>query len=542
VSDLVIDLSGIDPLPEPVRRLLPQGSERIDLDALRDRGAWTALRRLRARSFDRCVVVVSEFRTPTRWLSMVLLALLSRARQRILIDRHGQQRRPSWSRLLSEELPFAVGRARLGRQLSRQALAGCHRLRPAGQPRGLRPSRVALIRPDLGPALTAGGSLAHIRGVVRGFQRRGCDVTLLSPAPLSGVGNGSVRVCVVPEDERFRVSVELPHLAYNATLMRRGGEILEPWRPDVIYQRHALGCYAGAGLAQSLGLPLVVEYNGPEVWIGRHWGSLTHFGELFETIEKRTLQAADLIVAVSQPLVEQLIRAGVPRERILVNPNGVDAERFEPEALRDDRERIRERLGVDGETVVAGFVGTFGPWHGAEVLARAIGRLDEPTLARTHFVFIGDGPRRGPTEAILEHANRLGRSTFTGTVGFDDIPAYLSAFDLCLSPHVPNVDGSPFFGSPTKLFEYLASGRAVLASDLGQIGEVLEHGVTAWLVPPGDVDALAHGLSELVGRPELRAELGRAGRDCARRRHSWSTHVDHILERLAMPGSGGATS
>jgi len=543
VSDLVIDLSGIDPLPEPVQRLLPPTAERIALSALRDSGPWAGLRRIRSRSYDRCFVLVSEFRTPSRWLSMVMLSLLARARERVIIDRHGRQRRPSWTTFLAEEAPFALERERLSRRVSREALARSRRLRPAGAPKTVRPSRVAFIRPDLGPALTAGGSLAHIHGVLRGLEQHGCAVTLLSPAPLSGVRDDSGQFHLIAEDERFRVSVELPHLAYNATLIRRGTEILSDWRPDVIYQRHALGCYAGATVAQALDVPLVVEYNGPEVWIGRYWGSLTRHGELFEEIERRTLCAADLIVAVSQPLVEHLAAAGVEPGRVLVNPNGVEVERFDPDARREDRERLRSRLGIDSGTVLAGFVGTFGPWHGAEVLAAAIGRLPETILEKTHFVFVGDGPRRSVTESIVERSERRGHASFTGAVGFDEIPAWLAAFDLCLSPHVPNVDGSPFFGSPTKLFEYLASGRAVIASELGQLGELLEHERTAWLVPPGDADALARAITTLAGRPELRAALGRAGRECVLRDHTWTAHVDRILERLAAPAgraqSGG---
>jgi glycosyltransferase involved in cell wall biosynthesis len=113
-----------------------------------------------------------------------------------------------------------------------------------------------------------------------------------------------------------------------------------------------------------------------------------------------------------------------------------------------------------------------------------------------------------------------------------ETPELLAACDLCVSPHVPNEDGSPFFGSPTKLFEYLASGRAVIASDLGQIGEVLEHDRNAWLVPPGDAVALADALVRLADDPALRRRLGDAGRDDACRRFSWTAHVERILERL----------
>src|SRR5207237_125725 len=95
----------------------------------------------------------------------------------------------------------------------------------------------------------------------------------------------------------------------------------------------------------------------------------------------------------------------------------------------------------------------------------------------------------------------------------DDGPEHLAAADLLVSPHVTNPDGTPFFGSPTKLFEYMAMGRPIVASDLEQIGQTLEHGRTAWLVPPGDVEALADAMAR-------RAAAGRIGPTAATRRRS----------------------
>ncbi|MFQ5654682.1 MAG: glycosyltransferase, partial [Planctomycetota bacterium] len=109
---------------------------------------------------------------------------------------------------------------------------------------------------------------------------------------------------------------------------------------------------------------------------------------------------------------------------------------------------------------------------------------------------------------------------------------YLAACDILASPHVDNPDGTTFFGSPTKLFEYMAMGRAIVASDLAQIGEVLEHRRSAWLVPPGDPAALAEGIGALLEDPGLRRRLGREARELAVERHTWRTHTRRIIERL----------
>jgi glycosyltransferase involved in cell wall biosynthesis len=97
---------------------------------------------------------------------------------------------------------------------------------------------------------------------------------------------------------------------------------------------------------------------------------------------------------------------------------------------------------------------------------------------------------------------------------------------------VRNPDGTPFFGSPTKLFEYMAMGRGIVASNIDQVGEVLRHGETAWLVEPGDADALAAGLERLLSDPDLARRLGEAARRDAVAGHTWRDHTRRIVEAL----------
>jgi glycosyltransferase involved in cell wall biosynthesis len=107
---------------------------------------------------------------------------------------------------------------------------------------------------------------------------------------------------------------------------------------------------------------------------------------------------------------------------------------------------------------------------------------------------------------------------------------YLAACDLLVSPHVPNPDGSRFFGSPTKLFEYMAMGKGIVASRLEQIGEVLQDGESALLVPPGDAASLATAIGRLFRDPALSARLGAAAREAAVERHTWDKNARDILD------------
>jgi glycosyltransferase involved in cell wall biosynthesis len=117
----------------------------------------------------------------------------------------------------------------------------------------------------------------------------------------------------------------------------------------------------------------------------------------------------------------------------------------------------------------------------------------------------------------------------------------LAACDIFLSPHSRNMGAKPFFGSPTKLFEYMAFGAGIVCSDLVQLGEVMRPAISladrhgdrrsdarAVLVQPGSVEELVEAALWLVDEPELRRTLGRNALDAARKYYSWDVHVQAL--------------
>jgi glycosyltransferase involved in cell wall biosynthesis len=294
--------------------------------------------------------------------------------------------------------------------------------------------------------------------------------------------------------------------------------------PDFIYQRYARFGWAGVVASLRTGRPLFLEYNGSEVWVGRHWD---HVGmlDLLERYERLNLKAAARIFVVSNVERRNLQSAGVAPEKIVVNPNGVDPEVFRPGIGGD---RVRDQLGVHGETTLVGFVGSFGPWHGVLALAEAIKSI--PSTTPLLFVLVGTGSLHGEVKQLLAAEEEQGRVIFTGAINHNEVPVLLDACDVLVSPHIPLADGSDFFGSPTKIFEYMAMGKGIVASRLGQIGEVLTDGVSALLVEPGDVDELSAALVRLAESPALRQHLGAAARQAAIERHTWKRNAQNVLD------------
>jgi glycosyltransferase involved in cell wall biosynthesis len=312
---------------------------------------------------------------------------------------------------------------------------------------------------------------------------------------------------------------------YNNLLFTNDATLLiERAQPDFIYQRYSRFSWAGVEASLRTGRPLFLEYNGSEVWVGRYWdrvGSLS----LLERYERLNLKAAARIFVVSEVERENLLRARVEDERIVVNPNGVDVERFQPNI---GGERVRRELGVEAGETLVGFVGTFGPWHGVLVLAEAIKLL--PEEARVRFLLVGSGVLRNDVERILREANAWHRVIMTGAVEHERVPALLDACDVLASPHVPLEDGSEFFGSPTKLFEYMAMGKGIVASRLGQIKDMLKDEETALLVEPGNASDLSEAIMRLTDSRTLREQLGSAARREAIAHHTWTHNAQRVLD------------
>jgi glycosyltransferase involved in cell wall biosynthesis len=320
-------------------------------------------------------------------------------------------------------------------------------------------------------------------------------------------------------------------LNYNQTLTAEALGILEGRKLSFVYQRYGLNNYSGVELSEKFRVPLVLEYNGSEIWVGRHWDKPLKYEKFSEAIELLCLQKSAVVTVVSRPLKDELVGRGVPAEKILVNPNGVDPDQYSPQV---DREAIRRKYALKDKTVI-GFIGTFGRWHGAENLVEAYGQLlgERPEFRETtRLLMIGDGVRMSEVKLAIQGRDLADFCVLTGLVPQKEGPSYLSACDILASPTLPNPDGTPFFGSPTKLFEYMAMGKGIVASNLDQIGEVLKHDETAWLVKPGDTPALAEGLKILIEDPSRRKRLGEAARKEVAAKYTWKEHTHKIIEKL----------
>ena len=388
------------------------------------------------------------------------------------------------------------------------------------------------LRTDHWFHVQSGGSVGHLRGVIDGLRQVGYHTQVVSTDYLVGVAPHQDFACCAPVYKIGRNLPEMNELRYNEELLSFVRRQWQQWQPAFIYQRYSLGNYTGVHLKDLFGVPYVCEYNGSFAWMTQNWAGKRLFHEgLINKIELLNLHAADLVVVVSKPMFHELIARGIAAEKILVNPNGVDPEQYSPAI---DGASIRQRYQF-ADKIVVGFIGTFGPWHGAEVLADAFGQLlhQFPDLReRLRLLLIGDGVTMSQVKENLKKWQVQDYTVLTGSIPQQQGPVHLAACDILASPHVPNPDGTPFFGSPTKLFEYMAMGKGIVASDLEQIGEILQHDHSAWLVKPGDTVSLALGIKQLVDDTHLRQRLGKVARQEVVEKFTWRAHTEKIIQAL----------
>jgi glycosyltransferase involved in cell wall biosynthesis len=376
------------------------------------------------------------------------------------------------------------------------------------------------------PTTHVGGAVTHVSGILSGFRSVGLRVVLVTmdepPPQVADAIDDLVRLRVLPRHARVTEDVGTVMANREARAVVQGAAAA--LRPAFIYQRNDPATTAGVDAGCALGVPVALEFNSSVGWTRANWYETRRLGRALlphiVCAERFAVTRADLVAAVSTPAARIAVEIGAAPERVVVVPNAVDIGRVD--AAR------RQSRGADGRGgTTVGWVGSFGVWHGARVLVKAMAQLPDGVGA----VMIGDGRERGECQELARRLGVADRIEWTGALTHAAAVARLSECDVLASPHVP-LDDQAFFGSPTKLFEYVAIGRPIVASSLDQLAEVLEDGRTAVLVRPGDPPALAAGIAAVLREPDQGRGLGDAARLEAERAHRWDDRARSILERL----------
>jgi len=377
---------------------------------------------------------------------------------------------------------------------------------------------------------TKGGSI-HMREIVSCFTMKNCDVTVIareasadSPEDADYYAydlpkaNGEGVLSILNDlfdDDRLKIEFEDFHR--NPEIENLLEKIRSINKFDVIYERYSLFNIAGLNFCRKYKIPHILEVNAPLIGEALEYRQLA-LPKIAHAVEKRLFENADHIIAVSNELKEY-ITDKYPDSRVTMVPNGVRVDHFSSSGYKMNN--------MENDKFTIGFLGSLKPWHGVEILIDSFASIADD---QDHYrlLIIGDNKKTdGRLEKKCRELKINEKVTFTGAVEYDEIPKMLQRADVLVAPY-PGLDN--FYFSSLKVFEYMAAGKAIVASNIGQISSVLTHEKTALMVPPGDLVALRIALEKLRNDPGLRRRLGERAQIEARTRHTWSQRADRILD------------
>lgn len=238
---------------------------------------------------------------------------------------------------------------------------------------------------------------------------------------------------------------------------------------------------------------------------------------------KKALSFSDRIIAITPGIKTTLENSyKIPEEKIVVISNGANTSLFKP----IQKENCRKELGLKFETPYICFVGNLAPWQGVEYLVKAAPSI----LSRRpecHFLIVGDGIMKKELVDLSEELGVEKSFIFTGVVAYERVPLYINASDACAAPFI--VARNAKIGlSPLKLYEYMACGKPVVASNISGVSDALEASGGGIPVLPENPGALAEAILNLLENSDLRTAMGSKGLSYVTENYSWHSVAKQV--------------
>ena len=379
-----------------------------------------------------------------------------------------------------------------------------------------------------------GAEGVHIRGVVKGLRQLNNHVDILS---LPGAEPEAEEAKAKATEEKINPTptkkssfsllsdltkhvpefvFELFELAFNLIAVIRLRKTVKEKNITLIYERYSLFMFASVWWAKRHNLPIVLEINDScQVQRVR---SLT-FKKLAEKIESWIFKNATGLVFISTRFKNVAEQAYGEIANSVVSPNGADLDKF----IIDETSglALRTKLGI-GDKIVLGYVGAFVHWHGIDWFVDLVcQKLKEtPELV---LLLVGDGVAfEGIKKRVIE-AGVESQVILPGKVPHHEVSSFLSAMDLGILPD------SNDYGSPMKLFEFMAMGKGMIAPDFSPIAEVVKDNETSWLFPASNKQACIDKVIEIVNDKKAHKEVGKNARAYIENERQWKHNAEQLL-------------
>lgn len=366
----------------------------------------------------------------------------------------------------------------------------------------------------------------HIYEMVNSFKSLGHQVDMVSLVELDQNRETKIRGGFWE-----KIASIVPSFVYE--MMELGYNFFGVWnillqvkkdRPDFIYERYSLNTFCGVLIGKLLAIPVILEVNAPLFFEHKKYGKLV-FERLALVTERWICSNSYRTIVVSDVMKKILVEEGVPGNKIIVMHNGINPDEFHPAI---SGAAIRRQYGIEESKTVFGFVGWFRPWHGLDIVLKAL-KADEFNAKGVHLMFVGDGPAYGDLYRYTQENDLFDCVTFTGAIGRDVIPEYLAAFDIALQPSATE------YASPMKIFEYLAMGKPLIAPNQRNICEILTNGYDSVMFCVDDKNGLIDCMKSLIDCKSLVSDMGmNAVKTVELRKYFWQENAKKVVELISI--------
>jgi glycosyltransferase involved in cell wall biosynthesis len=377
---------------------------------------------------------------------------------------------------------------------------------------------------------TARGAAAQIHAIAARLERLGHQVDLhFRTAKKSGEEynyGGLKRI------GWLRCYGHVPRLLLrNLLLFRQECQIFDAFRPEVVLAVSSFCNLSTLLAARSRRLPFVLFSEAPlEYEYSMFFTQYYSYPRLSRWVEGVNVRGADQVTCISEVLKGYLLRYDVPATKLHLVPNGVDHHAFQP---RSADQGLQAQFHLQ-ERVVVGFVGSFNFFAAVEAFANMVQAVCAHQR-QVVFLFVGRGESGEQLRRTGERRGLSDHLLFAGAVDHEQVPRYLSVMDIVVCPYRGDY---LFYNSSMKLLEYMAMGKATLATAQGQIKEVVHDGYNGMLLEPGDMVMMEHKLLALIENADLRRQLGSNARRTIEDQWTWDIQVSRLVKVLQLAVEG----
>jgi PEP-CTERM/exosortase A-associated glycosyltransferase len=320
----------------------------------------------------------------------------------------------------------------------------------------------------------------------------------------------------------------IQHRALMNAVQTRLAEVVDAVRPDILHAHSpVLNVLPALEVGRARGIPVVYEVRAfwedaaADLGTAREWGPRYRLTRAMET---RALRRADAVTTICEGLRGDMLKRGIPADKITVIPNAVDVRKFHFKAPADAELVEKYRLAP---RATLGFAGSFYAYEGLDILLQAMPQVLR-AAPQARLLLLGGGPREDTLKALAARLGLEGSVHFVGRVPHDDVSRYYSAMDVMVYPRISR--RLTELVTPLKPLEAMAMGKLVAASDVGGHRELIRDGYNGHLFAAGSSAALAERLIDLLQHPSDWDAVIANGRQFVERERTWRASVDRYRD------------